>query len=143
MNKSKLLASLLVVFAAHFLALIVLLAVSAPVAHAQATTPDLSAAAPAAGSDAIASFIGAFAGSHPWLVTLASIVGALRLVFKPIVTGVEAYVRSTPSTADDQFIDKVEHSSAFKAVAWCLDYFGSIKLGPQFTAKPKGENPTA
>ncbi|MBI5768747.1 MAG: hypothetical protein HZA93_13195 [Verrucomicrobia bacterium] len=118
-------------------------------AHAQAAPADSTAAiapapAPADSSaGVIASFITGLAGSHPWIVTLATIIGALRLVFKPIVSGVEAYVKSTPSSTDDELVEKVEHSAAFKSFAWCLDFFGSIKIGPQFTAKPKGESPSA
>ncbi|MBI5689266.1 MAG: hypothetical protein HZC55_04155 [Verrucomicrobia bacterium] len=140
--KSKLLLALL--FASHFAALAVLFVVCAPLAaHAQAVPADIPAVvapAPAAAEGgAIASFITGLAGSHPWFVTLAAVMGALRLVFKPIVSAIEAYVRSTPTTADDEFVEKVEHSAAFKAFAWGLDFFGSIKLGPQFTAKPKAD----
>lgn len=121
-------------------------------AHAQPPIPAVNPLTPAAPEtapavsqpnpppDVAGSFIGGLAGAHPWFVTLAAIMGAFRLIFKPIVSAAESYVRSTPSTADDAFVEKVEHSAAFKSFAWCLDWIGSIKIGPQFTAKPKAES---
>jgi predicted neutral ceramidase superfamily lipid hydrolase len=114
----------------------------APTAHAQeavATLPNLDAAGNAIVSVASAAatpFIVSFAQEHPWLVTLLAAIATLRLVFKPIISVAEAYVRSTPSTADDAWLNRAQHSKAFKIAAWLLDYLGSIKVGPQFTAKP-------
>jgi hypothetical protein len=105
------------------------------VAFAQDAAPVV---APPAGTDFITQFIVGFASTHPWLVTVASIMGAFRLLFKPIMGAIEAYVKSTPTTADDAFFETVEHSGTYKALAWCLDWFGSVKIGPQFTAKPEG-----
>ena len=103
----------------------------APVAHAQD-------AQPTAGSDAAlaAPFIVNLAQSHPWVLTLVSIMGALRFFFKPLVSLVEAWVKSTPSPTDDEFVEKVEASKAWKTIAWLIDLLASIKFGPQFTAKP-------
>jgi hypothetical protein len=109
----------------------------APSVHAQAA-PDQSTAVANAALDTAGvfaqPFIVSFAQSHPWLLSLLAVVATLRLVFKPIVSAVEAYVKSTPSTADDAVVANVEHSPIFKVFAWLLDYLGSIKVGPQFTA---------
>ncbi|MBI5770818.1 MAG: hypothetical protein HZA93_23780 [Verrucomicrobia bacterium] len=94
----------------------------------------ITAAPPAA--DWITSLVTGLVGSHPWVSAALLTMGALRAFFKPLMTGVENYVKSTPYTGDDAFLEKVEHSRVFKAFAWALDFFGSIKLGPQFTAKP-------
>ncbi len=112
--------------------------------HAQTPPADPVALAPAApddGSQVFAAIVSALSVVLPakfagWFVALGSIVGVLRLVFKPIVTAIEAFVKSTPSTADDEFVAKAQHSPAYKAFTWFLDLFGSIKVGPQFTAKP-------
>lgn len=115
-------------------------------AQAQTATADQSSAALSATIDTAAAvaqpFIVTFAQQHPWLVTLLALIATARLVFKPIVSAVEAYVRSTPQTTDDEFVDKVTHSRGFKIVAWLLDYLGSIKVGPQFKAQPKPATPT-
>lgn len=87
-------------------------------------------------------FIVGLAAKYPWLVSLLAVVATLRLVFKPIMSAVEAYVKSTPSATDDEWVAKAQHSPAFRAFAWVLDYLGSVKVGPQFTAKPKAEPTT-
>jgi hypothetical protein len=76
-----------------------------------------------------------FAG---WLVAIASVCGTIGLFTKPIMSAIEGIVRSSPSTADDAVLEKVEHSAAFRVFAWFLDFFTRIKVGPQFTAKPQG-----
>lgn len=105
-------------------------------------TPDTATSAavvdPAlvASSDGGGALISALAVKFPWLVTVFAIMGAARAVMKPIVTGLEAAVKATPTTADDAIFEKVEHSKAWRLFAWGLDYFGSVKVGPQFTARP-------
>lgn len=82
-------------------------------------------------------FIVSLAVQFPWILTVLAVVGGLRFFFKPIMSLIEAYVRSTPQQSDDAVFDQVSHSRAFKIVAWCLDFFASVKVGPQFTAQPK------
>lgn len=76
------------------------------------------------------------AQQHPWLISALAVIASLRLVFKPIMSALALYVRSTPSTADDALLDRVEHSRAYRIAAWLLDYLGSIKVGPQRSAPP-------
>lgn len=76
---------------------------------------------------------------YPWVITVLVVIGGLRFFFKPLTSLVEAYVRSTPQTKDDEFFDRVRYSPGFKWVAWLLDFGASIKVGPQFTAEPKKE----
>lgn len=85
-------------------------------------TDALHAVAPVVGI-----FIAQFAAEHPWLLTFLALVGFLRVVFKPIMLGLEAYVKNTPGTEDDQKLAAVEASKAFKFFAFFLDWFGSIK----------------
>ena len=59
------------------------------------------------------------------------VIGGLRLVFKPLVTAYENWVKSTPDTADDERLAKIEASVPYKWLAWLLDYAASIKVGPQ------------
>lgn len=83
-------------------------------------------------SDALVQpFIVSLAASYPWLVTLLTVIAALRLVFKPLMSALHAYVQSTASPTDDELLARVEHSRAYKVAAWLLDYLGSIKVGPQ------------
>jgi hypothetical protein len=82
-------------------------------------------------------FIVSLAAQFPWVFTVLAVVGGLRFFFKPVVSLIEAYVRSTPQKSDDEFFDQVNHSTAFKIFAWLLDFVASVKVGPQFTAQPK------
>ena len=89
---------------------------------------------------AIASpFIVTLALRYPWILTALAAIGAFRFFFKPVISLAEAYVKSTPATNDDELYAKVTHSAAFKWFAWLLDFAFSIKVGPQFTAKPEGK----
>ncbi|MDD2763472.1 MAG: hypothetical protein PHE83_05800 [Opitutaceae bacterium] len=82
-------------------------------------------------------FVVALALKYPVIITILAAVGTLRFFFKPVVSLIEAYVQSTPSPADDEAIAKVEASAPWKWFCWALDFFCSIKVGPQFTAKPQ------
>ncbi len=119
---------------------------TAPAAHAQPAA-DQSAAVVNAALDTAAvvaqPFIVGLAAKHPWLVSLLAVVATLRLVFKPIMSAVEAYVKSTPSATDDEWVAKAQHSPAFRAFAWVLDYLGSIKVGPRLPERPPATPPPA
>lgn len=84
-------------------------------------------------------FIVTAAQKWSWLITVLAAVGALRLVFKPIMSGVELYVKSTPQASDDEALARVQHSAAFRAFAWLVDYLGSIKVGPR-APQPEARN---
>lgn len=132
--------------AALFSALLALVLVAVPNVNAQADSSlnsqlsSLNSAAVETAAAVAQPFIVGFAQKHPWLLTVLAAIATLRLVFKPIMSAVEAYVKSTPSTGDDEFVARARHSPAFKAFAWLLDYLGSIKVGPQ-RAKAEGLNP--
>lgn len=125
--------------ALRFLSAAALALAFALAAHAQTDSANVNAAIETAGAVG-QPFIVSFAQSHPWLLTVLAAIATLRLVFKPIVTALEAYVKGTPQVTDDEWFAKVEHSRAFKVFAWLLDYLGSIKVGPQFTAKPEANS---
>lgn len=86
-----------------------------------------------------APFIVSLAARYPWILTGLAAIGAFRFFFKPVLSLVEQYVKSTPATNDDELYDKATHSAAFKWFAWFLDFAFSVKVGPQFTAKPEGK----
>jgi len=72
--------------------------------------------------------IEALLGQHGFMVQVVAVVGALRLVFKPVMSAARAYVLSTPSTKDDAVLDKVEGHKAYKIAVYLLDYIASIKV---------------
>lgn len=71
--------------------------------------------------------------SYLWIGNILMVVGALRVIFKPLMSVVIAVIGITPSVSDDSFLAKMLESKIYKAVAYVLDWSASIKL-PQ---KPK------
>jgi hypothetical protein len=67
----------------------------------------------------------------PNLVQVLLVVGILRVVIKPLMSIARAVVTLTAGDADDKALDKVEASSIYKGVTYVLDWFTSIKIGPQ------------
>lgn len=127
--------------AAAFTALLACILGCVP-AHAQTAAADGSAITTAALDTAATvaePFIVTLAQKYPWLISALAVIATLRLVFKPIMGAVHAYVQSTASTSDDETLAKVETSRTFKVIAWLLDYLGSIKVGPQ---KPQAKQET-
>lgn len=68
------------------------------------------------------------AEKQPLLMTVIAILGTFRAVFKPIMTVLHVYTQNTASKSDDEILAKVEESKVFKAIAWLIDYFTSIKI---------------
>lgn len=66
--------------------------------------------------------------NYPNLMSVVVVLGVFRMVFKPIVTAVQAYVDATPSKIDDEKFEEIKKSSAYKSVSWLVDYLMSIKL---------------
>lgn len=107
--------------------------------HAQALAPaaDVApAAAVTAGdqsqvSDVIATTVSGIAAKYPVIVTILSLIGALRTVFKPLVSWYESRVAETTDTADDARLAAWKTSWWFRILAWGLDFGASIKVGPR------------
>ena len=74
---------------------------------------------------------------YPWIATFISIIGICRMVAKPVWSAVLAVVKATPTTADDKFLDEAEHTTWWKYTSYVIDWFFSIKLGPQATSQAK------
>lgn len=77
--------------------------------------------------DSITAFLAGLVGNYPILMSIVFIVGALRVVMKPLVALLRAYVAYTPNAADDAALDAVEASSAWKTFLFVLDWVASIK----------------
>lgn len=101
------------------------------VAYAQTATADGSVPAilqdPATGN-ALVDFLTNMVTQYPKISIVISIVGLLRLLAKPIMTIIEAVVKWTPSTTDDEALAKFEAGPIWKWILWGLDWLGSIKL---------------
>jgi hypothetical protein len=66
----------------------------------------------------------------PWIVNMLVFIGTLRVIFKPLTAIFTTYVAATPSTTDDQFVEKAIASPWYRGVAWLLDFATSVKVGP-------------
>lgn len=69
---------------------------------------------------------------YPWFAAFLSVVGILRLVFKPLCALISAIVEATPTQVDNEFWEDLQESKLWKFLIWLLDYLASIKL-------PKGK----
>ena len=76
----------------------------------------------------LAPLISGFVSKYPVISAVVFVMGGLRMLFKPLVAAIRAYVDYTPNPADNRALDKVEASTAFKAVLFVLDWFASIKI---------------
>lgn len=63
-----------------------------------------------------------------WAGQLLMIVGGLRVLLKPLMSVVQAYVQYTVSPDDDAMLAKFMDSPVYKGLAYVLDWFASIKL---------------
>jgi hypothetical protein len=87
----------------------------------------------------LAPVLNALTAKSGWVLALLTWMATLRFLGKPVMTAIERYVRNSPSKADDQVLDEVEHSRWFVVGCWLLDFLASVKFGPQFAAV-RGEN---
>ena len=64
---------------------------------------------------------------YPVAASVIGVIGTARVIFKPIMTGVQAWVANSPSKKDDELLAKVEANGIYKAFLWVLDFAFSIK----------------
>ena len=84
--------------------------------------------APVIPPDAVASFLGGLVTKYPWIATVLAVIGACRVLIKPLFTFLHSVVHVTPSAKDDELLAKIEGHKIFGWVVWALDYLFSIKL---------------
>lgn len=68
---------------------------------------------------------------YPWLATVLIVIGAFRVVAKPLMSLAHTFAAYTPTTKDDAIVAKVEASWAWRAFCWLLDWTTSMKIGTQ------------
>jgi hypothetical protein len=72
--------------------------------------------------------LSAYVGDFGVAVQIVSIVGTLRLFFKPIMAGVEQAIKDSPSQEDDIILGKVQKNIFYKGFIFVLDLVSSIKI---------------
>lgn len=65
---------------------------------------------------------------YPWLATVVTVMGIMRLVVKPAMVFFHEVVKATPSVKDDELLAKVESSPVLKWFLIGLDWFASVKI---------------
>jgi len=66
---------------------------------------------------------------YPVIASILSILGLIRLIVKPIMEIIKAYVAYTPNKEDDSFVNKVIASPVYNKFLFVLDWLFSIKIG--------------
>lgn len=72
----------------------------------------------------IIQFLLSLVQNYPWFSVVILVLGTARAVFKPAIALLDAYVLSTPATADDDWEREFKSGKVF----WFLDYILSIKI---------------
>ena len=75
----------------------------------------------------IIQFVLQMAVQNPKIAAVILVIGSFRVLMKPIMELLKAYVLITPSKKDDELLDKAEKSQLYKIVMFILDYAFSIK----------------
>lgn len=67
-------------------------------------------------------------GGNGIALQVVSIVGLLRLVVKPLMEIVKAYVEFTPNKKDDSLVNHVIQSPLYNKFLFVIDWLTSIKI---------------
>lgn len=101
--------------------------------------PVLALADDAANPLAVLSFlqpmIAALAGKYGVVVQILTVIGVMRVIFKPVFAIAHTVTLAIPGDKDDLVLKKVEDSAITKWIGFILDFFGSIKLPTSYTQK--------
>lgn len=76
----------------------------------------------------IIALIAGFADKFPIIATVLMVVGALRVINKPLFAVARALVAATPADSDDKILDSVEQSKVYQVFSFILDWSASVKL---------------
>jgi len=59
---------------------------------------------------------------------VAMVMGSIRIVMKPVMVCLKAIAAATETKKDDELIEQVEASKAYKTISFLLDWVLSVKL---------------
>jgi uncharacterized membrane protein required for colicin V production len=76
----------------------------------------------------VGSWVIAFLGKYPLFATVVVIIGFLRMIMKPVMTILQAYVKLTPYDSDDKWLESFEQSKSYKLVVYLMDWVLSVKM---------------
>lgn len=73
-------------------------------------------------------FISGLIVKAPWIGSILMGIGLLRVLLKPLMSLIQAYVLYTPKLDDDSALSVFMDSSTYKSISYVLDWAASIKL---------------
>jgi hypothetical protein len=77
-------------------------------------------------------FMEQYAEKFPWLSTIVSVVGLVRVVIKPLMSAMVTINADLKKQGHEvnplQKLEDVSHNKIYKSVAYVMDWFLSIKL---------------
>jgi hypothetical protein len=76
----------------------------------------------------ILGWIMSLAQTNPHVAVMFMIMGALRAVFKPLMSAWAGYVEYTDSKEDDKKFQEFKSGKFYKFLCWLLDFTASIKV---------------
>ena len=71
------------------------------------------------------------ATKYQWFMVICIVIGVFRMVFKPIMSIIDAVIAYTPTTTDDVAWAGIKENRIYKGFIWAVDYLLSIKLPGQ------------
>jgi len=78
--------------------------------------------------ESLIEFVVNFIAGYPIFATIVMIVGILRVVNKPLFALLHAVASLTKPEWDNEILNKVESSAAYRYVCYFLDYITSVKI---------------
>jgi len=69
-----------------------------------------------------------WASTYPIVSTILMVVGVLRVVIKPLMSLLNAYVLATPSPSDNEWLRGFQEGKVYSIIIYVLDWLGSVKI---------------
>jgi hypothetical protein len=76
----------------------------------------------------ILDFVAQLIAQYPTAASILAIIGALRVINKPLFAFLNAVVNVTQFSWDNELLRKIEGSGAYKAFLFVMDWLGSVKI---------------
>ena len=69
-----------------------------------------------------------FGAKFPIIFTIVFFMGTIRLFMKPLMSAIQTYIDSTPTSSDNEFLEKIKQNFIYKIIVFILDWALSLKL---------------
>lgn len=80
------------------------------------------------------------ASQYPLPASVLMIMGALRMVNKPLFLVLRTIADVTPTLKDNEWLEKVERSKLYVSICFLLDYVASVKLPQKVRVVSDGDS---